>query len=136
MCLISGKSGQKGEPGADESNVDEKRKGKRGREHPQINGKIERFFGEVERRIGKFGSIDKIVHRQNVIKPHMSLDYDEPANVFWYRLPSERVLSMISKNTHFLGFDIIITVVSVCVISSLMPVIRNPLSYAQKWLYG
>lgn len=27
--------------------------------HPQTHGKIERFFGEVERRIGKFGSIDK-----------------------------------------------------------------------------
>jgi putative transposase len=65
--------------------------------HPQTNGKIERFFGEVERRIGKFGSIDKIVHWQNVIKPHMSLDYDEPANVFWYRLPPERVLSYAQK---------------------------------------
>jgi len=61
--------------------------------HPKTNGKIERFFGEVERRIGKFGSIDKIVHWHNVIKPHMSLDFDEPANVFWYRLPPERVLS-------------------------------------------
>ncbi len=49
--------------------------------HPQTNGKIERFFGEVERRIRKFGSIDKIVHWHNVIKPHMSLDYDEPCNV-------------------------------------------------------
>ena len=44
--------------------------------HPQTNGKIERFFGEVERRIGKFGSVDKIVHWYNVIKPHMSLDYE------------------------------------------------------------
>jgi len=65
--------------------------------HPQTNGKIERFFGEVERRIGKFGSIDKIVHWHNVIKPHMSLDFDEPANVFWYRLPPERVLSYAQK---------------------------------------
>ena len=55
--------------------------------HPQTNGKIERFFEEVQRRIDKCGSIEKIVHWQNVIKPHMSLDYDEPSNVFWYRLP-------------------------------------------------
>jgi len=65
--------------------------------HPQTNGKIERFYGEVERRIGKFGSIDKIVHWHNVIKPHMSLDYDEPCNVFWYRLPPERILSYAQK---------------------------------------
>ena len=65
--------------------------------HPQTNGKIERFYGEVERRISKFGSIDMIVHWQNVIKPHMSLDYDEPCNVFWYRLPPERILSYAQK---------------------------------------
>ena len=60
--------------------------------HPQTNGKIERFFGEVERRMGQFDSIDAIIHWHNCIKPHMSLDYDEPANVFWYRLPPERIL--------------------------------------------
>jgi len=65
--------------------------------HPQTNGKIERFFGEIERRIGKFGSVDKIVHWHNVIKPHMSLNYDEPCNAFWYRLPPERILSYAQK---------------------------------------
>lgn len=60
--------------------------------HPQTNGKIERFFGEVERRIRKFGSVEKVIHWHNVIKPHMSLDFDEPVHVFWYRLPPERIL--------------------------------------------
>jgi len=40
-----------------------------------------------------------------------------------------QTIERISKNTHFSGEDIIITVVSVCDISSLMPVIRNPLEY-------
>jgi len=65
--------------------------------HPQTNGKIERFFGEIERRIGKLGSVDKIVHWHNVIKPHMSLNYDEPCNAFWYRLPPERILAYAQK---------------------------------------
>ena len=65
--------------------------------HPQTNGKIERFFGEVERRSAKFGSVDKIVHWHNVIKPHMSLDFDEPYNAFWYRLPPERILNYAQK---------------------------------------
>jgi len=68
-----------------------------GIKHPQTNGKIERFFGEVERRIGKFGSVDNIVHWHNVIKPHMSLNYDEPGNAFWYRLPPERILAYAQK---------------------------------------
>ena len=29
--------------------------------HPQTNEKIEQFFGEVERKIVRFGSIDKVV---------------------------------------------------------------------------
>jgi putative transposase len=65
--------------------------------YPQTNGKIERFFGEVERMIKRANSVDEIVHWHNVIKPHMSLDYDEPCNVFWYRLPQERILSYAQK---------------------------------------
>ncbi|MGF3497999.1 MAG: DDE-type integrase/transposase/recombinase, partial [Methanolinea tarda] len=30
--------------------------------HPQTNGKIERFFGEVERRTPRFGSVERVVH--------------------------------------------------------------------------
>lgn len=65
--------------------------------HPQTNGKIERFFGEVERRIRKFGSVDRIVEWQNEVKPHMSLNYQEPAKVFWYRLPPERILGFVKE---------------------------------------
>ena len=65
--------------------------------HPQTNGKIERFFGEVERRIGKFGSVDRIVEWQNEVKPHMSLNYQEPAKVFWYRLSPERILGFVKE---------------------------------------
>ena len=60
--------------------------------HPQTNGKIERFFGEVERRVGKFGSVEAVVRWHNEVKPHRSLDWDEPINAFWYKLPPERVM--------------------------------------------
>ena len=60
--------------------------------HPQTNGKIERFFGEVERRLEKFESVDAVVRWQNEIKPHRSLNWDEPCNVFWYKLTPERVM--------------------------------------------
>lgn len=65
--------------------------------HPQTNGKIERFYGEVERKIKKFRSIDEIVVWHNEIKPHSSLNYDEPYNAFWYRLPPERILGYVQE---------------------------------------
>jgi putative transposase len=65
--------------------------------HPQTNGKIERFFGEVERRLPRFGSIDKIIVWHNEVKPHSSLDYDEPYHAFWYRLPPERILGYVKE---------------------------------------
>ncbi len=45
--------------------------------HPQINGKIERFFGEVERIADKFGSVEAVVRWHNEVKPHKSLNWDE-----------------------------------------------------------
>ncbi len=44
--------------------------------HPQTNGKIERWFGEVKRKIKHFSSLDELVHWYNEIKPHMSLDWE------------------------------------------------------------
>ena len=44
--------------------------------HPQTNGKIERWFGEVKRKIRHFSSLDELVHWYNEIKPHMSLDWE------------------------------------------------------------
>jgi putative transposase len=68
-----------------------------GFKHLQTKGKVERFYGEVERRIGKFRSVDRIVKWQNEIKPHMSLNYQVPAKVLWYRLPPERILGFIQE---------------------------------------
>jgi len=63
--------------------------------HPQTNGKIERFFKEVEERIDKFGSLEAIVEWQNKIKPHRSLYGLTPEEVFWNALPPERVLNYV-----------------------------------------
>ncbi|MFH1306827.1 MAG: DDE-type integrase/transposase/recombinase [Candidatus Micrarchaeota archaeon] len=53
--------------------------------HPQTNGKLERFFGTVKSKLDEFESLDELMHWYNYIKPHMSLDFDEletPAQAF------------------------------------------------------
>ena len=63
--------------------------------HPQTNGKIERFFGLMEQKLFEFNSIDEFVDWYNFVKPHMSLNFDEletPYQAFLRKLPAERVL--------------------------------------------
>ena len=53
--------------------------------HPQTNGKVERFYGTVAQKLYLFNSIDEMVQWHNEIKPHMSLNMDEletPAKAF------------------------------------------------------
>lgn len=60
--------------------------------HPQTNGKIERFFEEIERRLEILGSVEAVVHWQNSLKPHRSLGYRLPEEVFWHAQTPERIL--------------------------------------------
>jgi len=60
--------------------------------HPQTNGKIERTFEEVGRRIGtQFKTIEEFVKWQNTVKPHRGLNYKRPVEVFFNRLQPERI---------------------------------------------
>lgn len=61
------------------------------RNHPQTNGKIERFFREIDRLIAAGFTMDDVIDWQNRIKPHASFDYKEPEIVFFERLPPERI---------------------------------------------
>ena len=58
--------------------------------HPQTNGKLERFHGEVQRKMRHFKDVDELIHWWNHIKPHMSLDWDSletPAKAFVRKMP-------------------------------------------------
>lgn len=44
--------------------------------HPQTNGKQERFFGTVKSKLHEFKSMDDLIQWYNDIRPHMSLDFD------------------------------------------------------------
>jgi putative transposase len=63
--------------------------------HPQTNGKIERWYGLVKQKLHLFESLREFVTWYNDIKPHMSLNLDEletPSQAFWRKMPPERIL--------------------------------------------
>ncbi len=66
--------------------------------HPQTNGKLERFHGEIQRRLLRFEStmqrvsdpIDLFMKWYNMEGPHMSLDWDNsetPVQAFARKMP-------------------------------------------------
>ena len=61
--------------------------------HPQTNGKLERFYGVYEQKRHQFRSIDEYVHWHNEVKPHMSLNIETletPIQAFHRKLPLEK----------------------------------------------
>lgn len=63
--------------------------------HPQTNGKLERFYGvpEDKWRRGQLRTIPEYIHWHNEIKPHMSLNYEnleKPIQAFQRKLPEDR----------------------------------------------
>jgi len=44
--------------------------------HPQTNGKLERFYGVYEQKQHQFKTIDEYVHWHNEVKPHLSLNIE------------------------------------------------------------
>jgi putative transposase len=69
--------------------------------HPQTNGKVERFYGTVEQKLPLFdGGLDVLMEWYNEKKPHMSLShdgrrYDTPQEAFWYKMSPERLLGYV-----------------------------------------
>jgi len=58
--------------------------------HPQTCGKVERFFGELKRKLHHFRNLNHFVEWYNEVRPHMSLDWDgleTPFQAFRRKLP-------------------------------------------------
>jgi putative transposase len=64
--------------------------------HPQMNGKLERFYGVLEDKIihrAQIATIPEYVHWHNEIKPHLSLNWENletPIQAFHRKLPEDR----------------------------------------------
>lgn len=58
--------------------------------HPQTNGKVERFFGTVKAKMGEFETIGDLMEWYNMKRPHMSLNLDvieTPYQAFVRKMP-------------------------------------------------
>jgi putative transposase len=55
--------------------------------HPQTNGKVEKLFDEIGRKVKWFSSIDECVGWYNTIKPHGALDLKTPIDAYYERMP-------------------------------------------------
>lgn len=74
-------------------------------QHPQTNGKVERFFGSMQLKLHMFGSIGEYIEWYNAKRPHMSLDWsrlETPEHAFYRKWDKRRKL--ISKPS-YLGGD-------------------------------
>ena len=64
--------------------------------HPQTNGKLERFYGVLEDKMirrAQIATVPEYVHWHNQIKPHMSLNWENletPLQAFQRKLPEDR----------------------------------------------
>ena len=65
-------------------------------QHPQTNGKIERFFRTVEEKLPRFKSLDNLIEWYNMRRPHMSLNLDvieTPYKAYLRKMPPEGIVS-------------------------------------------
>jgi len=54
--------------------------------HPQSNGKVERFFQTYQRFRGKFANVEEFRNWYNRVRPHFSLDLMTPEKVFYEKV--------------------------------------------------
>jgi len=61
--------------------------------HPQTNGKVEKLFDEVGKKIKFFSSIDECVYWYNTIKPHGALDLKTPIDAYYGKMQQTDILA-------------------------------------------
>lgn len=65
-------------------------------DHPQTNGKIEKFFDIFEKKIRFFPSIDEFIQWYNCVRPHGAFDLSKletPILIFYRKLEDKSILT-------------------------------------------
>lgn len=61
--------------------------------HPQTNGKVEKLFDEIGKKVKFFSSMDECIEWYNTIKPHGALDLKTPTDAYYERMPQMDALT-------------------------------------------
>ena len=59
----------------------------------ETNGKVEKLFDEVGKKIKFFPPIDECVYWYNTIKPHGALDLKTPIDAYYEKMPQTDILA-------------------------------------------
>lgn len=60
--------------------------------HPQTNGKVEKLFDEIGKKVKFFSSMEECVYWYNTIKPHGALNLNTPIDAYYERMPKMDIL--------------------------------------------
>ena len=64
-------------------------------DHPQTNGKVEKFFDIFEKKVKFFDSVDEFMNWYNFIRPHGAFDIEKletQAVIYYKRLPKKEII--------------------------------------------
>jgi len=65
-------------------------------DHPQTNGKVEKFLDIFERKVRFFNTVDGFMHWYNYVRPHGAFDFaklETPAVIHYQRFPKMVVIT-------------------------------------------
>ncbi len=70
--------------------------------HPQTNGKIEKWYDTYDKTRGDFANFEEFVTWYNTIRPHESLGWkhnqlETPEEAFWRKMPKENLLRIATR---------------------------------------
>ncbi|NAY81281.1 MAG: hypothetical protein GU362_00045 [Thaumarchaeota archaeon] len=64
-------------------------------DHPQTNGKVEKFFNIFEKKVRFFDSFNEFMNCYNFIRPHGACEIERleiPRVIFYQKLPKKEVI--------------------------------------------
>ena len=70
-------------------------------DHPQTNGKIEKFFDTFERNVGNFEAIDEFMVWYNYVRPHGAFEVgklETPGIMYYRRLPEKGRMALVDPS--------------------------------------
>ncbi|MGC8970372.1 MAG: integrase core domain-containing protein, partial [Conexivisphaera sp.] len=70
-------------------------------DHPQTNGKMEKFFDTFERNVRNFDTVDEFMGWYNYVRPHGAFEVgrlETPGIIYYRRLPEKGRMALVDPS--------------------------------------